>query len=128
MQISDEVFWVIKILPLNLSLTLTTLSIKLASVQPFRSMFAIHIYKGNLHIFLFSYTYEYKLELEPVVRASSSSCLLSGSNKCNLTLQFLINPSQARLVYFKFFGGVLGCLFLRSCLENNNNHNLFIYL
>lgn len=83
-----------------------------------------------MHIgILYSFTYEHKFELEPVVRASSSSSprRLSGSHKCNLTLQFLINPSQARLVYFKFFGGVLGCLFLRSCLKNNTN-NKFLKL
>lgn len=64
----------------------------------------------------FLYTYEYKFELEPVVRASSSSFLLSGSQQCNLTRQFLTNPSHALRVYFKFFGGVLGCSFLRSVL------------
>lgn len=65
----------------------------------------------------FSFTYEYKFELEPVVRASSSSFLWSGSQQCNLTRQFLTNPSHALRVYFKFFGGVLGCIFLRSVLE-----------
>lgn len=70
--------------------------------------------------YLFSYTYEHKFELEPVVRASSSSFLLFGSQQCNLTRQFLTNPSHALRVYFKFFGGVFGCSFLRSCLEYNN--------